>query len=410
MNFLLLSYNFSPEPTGIGKYNGELAEYLSGIGHQVTVITGYPYYPQWKVSAGYPKHRYSQEEVFNLRVIRCPLYVPENPSGLKRMLQDFSFLFTSFLALNWLMLQRKRYDVVLAVSPSFLNGLTALWYRLFFRKAKIVYHLQDLQVDAAKDLGLIKFNPLINVLLALENFIFKRVDVISTITEGMLNKIAKRGLYLKQQIIFPNWTEIVKPGFLDASSIHAHFNIPIDARIIFYSGAIGEKQGLEMLFDVAELCKHKIQDAVFIIAGEGPYKDKLKQLSERRALSNLSFIPIQEKHIYLELVQAATVNLVIQKRSASDLVMPSKLATILGAGGIAIISTEKGSTIEKLIEEYGVAVAVEPESPRQLFDAIHQVIAFPTLSADISNRAISYAQNHISKEKVIDAFIDRLSL
>ena len=410
MNFLLLSYNFSPEPTGIGKYNGELADYLSGIGHQVTVITGYPYYPQWKVSAGYPKHWYSQEDVSNLRIMRCPLYVPENPSGLKRMLQDFSFLFTSFWALNWLMLQRKRYDVVLAVSPSFLNGLLGLWYRLFFRNSKLVYHLQDLQVDAAKDLGLIKFTPLINVLLAVENFIFRKVDILSTITAGMQNKITKRGLYLKQQIIFPNWTEIVKPGCLDASSIHAHFNIPKDARIIFYSGAIGEKQGLEMLFDVAELCKHKIPEAVFIIAGDGPYKAKLKQLSEKRALSNLRFIPIQEKQIYLELLQAATVNLVIQKRSASDLVMPSKLATILGAGGVAIISTEKGSSIDKLIEEHGVAFAVEPESPRQLFEAIHQVIASPVLSAEISNRAISYAHNHISKEKVIDAFIDKLSL
>lgn len=99
---LLISHNFSPEPTGIGKYNGEMMDWLAANGNDCDVITTFPYYPFWKVQAPY-KNRWYKKEVINypasnakLTLYRCPSYVPADPTGKKRIIQDFSY-WTSML-------------------------------------------------------------------------------------------------------------------------------------------------------------------------------------------------------------------------------------------------------------------------------------------------------------------------
>ena len=94
-SILILGINFYPENIGIGKYTGELAFYLAQLGKKVKVITGFPYYPHWKIFKGYGNWFYQTKEVNNVSVTRCPIYVPGYLSGSKRMLQDLSFFVTS---------------------------------------------------------------------------------------------------------------------------------------------------------------------------------------------------------------------------------------------------------------------------------------------------------------------------
>lgn len=100
---LLIGYNYAPEPTGIGKYSGEMMAWLAKNGYDCTVVTTYPYYPHWAVQAPYRKRRFwYQKETEQLApgavvtVYRCPMYVPAKPTGLKRMLLDFSFSLSAF--------------------------------------------------------------------------------------------------------------------------------------------------------------------------------------------------------------------------------------------------------------------------------------------------------------------------
>ena len=84
MKILLYGLNYAPEPVGIGKYSGELAEWLASQGHQVRVITAPPYFPEWRISSPY-RNRYSLKQCQGVRVLRCPLWVPRRPSGLTRL-------------------------------------------------------------------------------------------------------------------------------------------------------------------------------------------------------------------------------------------------------------------------------------------------------------------------------------
>ena len=100
MKILLYSLNFAPELTGIGKYSGEMANWLAGHGHEVHVVCAVPYYPEWRVHAGFGGWRWQrriepQAGGGSVTVVRCPLWVPARPSGAKRLLHLLSFALTS---------------------------------------------------------------------------------------------------------------------------------------------------------------------------------------------------------------------------------------------------------------------------------------------------------------------------
>lgn len=124
MKILVYGINYSPELTGIGKYTGEMVEWLAAQGHEVRVITAPPYYPQWQVGENYSAWRYKREEGA-ATVWRCPLYVPKQPSTLKRLLHLGSFAVSSFFPL---MAQRRWKPACMISLPA--NVLTrSIWRR-----------------------------------------------------------------------------------------------------------------------------------------------------------------------------------------------------------------------------------------------------------------------------------------
>src|SRR5690554_5475594 len=210
-SILLIGYNFSPEPTGIGKYSGEMLSWLGEKGYDCSVITTYPYYPYWEVQEPYFKNRFwykTENQKLssgkNIRVHRCPIYVPKNPTGLKRVLLDLSFLISATVKIAQL-IPRKKYDYVITVVPSFQFGLLGVLYKMF-RRSKFLYHIQDLQIEAARDLDLIKSKRVTQVLFKVENFIFRHADYISTISEGMAAKIRKKSK--KEIYLLANWVDV----------------------------------------------------------------------------------------------------------------------------------------------------------------------------------------------------------
>ncbi|MDQ6755980.1 MAG: colanic acid biosynthesis glycosyltransferase WcaI, partial [Bacteroidota bacterium] len=269
---LLFSGNFTPELTGIGKYNGEMIEWLTSRGIECTVVTTYPYYPQWKVQHQYKNKSfwYRKETVYsgtknnNFTIIRCPHYIPKHPSGFKRILSDFTIFFSEFFVLL-ILLFRKKYDYVMEVAPPLPGGLLAVIYKKC-RKAIFLYHIQDLQIDAAKDLKLVRSGTVLNTLLFLERIIFKNTDIISSISEGMVKKIEHKSN--KKAILFPNWAD---SSFypIQEETIKADYGILHTDKVIMYSGAIGEKQGLEIILDCAKEFSGKT-GIKFVISGSGP--------------------------------------------------------------------------------------------------------------------------------------------
>ena len=153
MKILIYGLNYHPELTGIGKYTGEMAEWLAKNGHKVRVVTAPPYYPKWKTGKNFSSFRYRIETLNGVKVFRCPLYIPRKPNGLTRILHLLSFSLSSLLIIIYQYTWRPH--VVINVIPSIFSAFAALLGAALCN-AKTWLHIQDFELDAAFNLGILK--------------------------------------------------------------------------------------------------------------------------------------------------------------------------------------------------------------------------------------------------------------
>jgi colanic acid biosynthesis glycosyl transferase WcaI len=399
MRILVYGINYHPEKVGIGKYTTEMCEWLAQKGNEVQVITAMPFYPYWEVISSYKKKLWSTEIINNVKIRRCPLYVPKKVTGTTRIIHEISFVFSSlpFWGINLF----RKFDAVICIAPPLQLGMPALLYKLF-HKTRFVYHVQDLQLDAAKQLNLIKSNFILNAISFVERMILNRCDFVSTISEGMARNILKKNVKSEKIIFLKNWVDIksILPGKSN-HRIRELFGVPDGNKVVLYSGNMGEKQGLEILIPVAEQLKNT--EVVFILIGEGAFKDQLRQMTEQRGLSNIKMFPLQPAELLPEILNMADLHLVLQKRAASDLVMPSKLTTILAVGGAAIVSTEPGTTLYEVTADNQIAIIVEPENAIALRDKIAYHIQND--NELIKQNARNYAVKYLAKDDILSSFL-----
>jgi colanic acid biosynthesis glycosyl transferase WcaI len=287
----------------------------------------------------------------------------------------------------------------MVVSPPFLAGLLGLMYSKL-KKSKFVYHIQDLQIDAAINLGMIKSRFLINLIYKTEVYILRRADFVSSISEGMIKEIKNK--YQREVILFPNWvdTETFFP-IPDKLSLNAKFGYNPYDKIVLYSGAIGEKQGLINMLNSAKAL-NKLSNVKFVISGTGPYKEKLIESAKTMGINNITFLPLQDVSAFNELLNLASVHLVLQKRSDNELFLPSKLATILSVGGLAIVTASENTNLFRLVADNGVGFAIEPEDEFILTKAIET--AMVSDHEEIKKNAFQFAINNLEKKKVLSDY------
>lgn len=404
MRILLYGINYSPELTGIGKYTGEMAEWLAAKGHEVHVITAMPYYPEWSVHAAYKGKAWHTEQINGVHVHRTPLYVPKDVGAAKRIVHEFSFLLSS--GVHWFKLFfTNRFDVVFSIAPPFHLAI-APWVYRWLKKTIWINHIQDLQVDAAKDLGMIKNKALLNIMFKMEAFFLNRATRVATISEGMQKKILAKKIEAQRLLFFPNWVDskVVYP-LSRKRSMRQELGFTDADKIVLYSGNLGEKQGLDAIIQVASQLRSNNQ-IKFVICGSGGAKQKLMDMSKELALDNVFFFGLQPYEKLASLLAMADLHLVLQKASAADLVMPSKLTGILAAGGCALITAEPGTTLYDVVNQYKMGFLVPPESVERLTETIH--VALSQDNALIKENARRYSEQYLEKDKILTAFEEDL--
>lgn len=400
MKILIFGINYYPELTGIGKYTGEMAAWLAAQGHEVAVVTAPPYYPEWDIHPAYKGKKWFKEIIDGVTVYRVPIYVPKKVTSKKRIVHEFSFLggvFPQWFAL----LLKKKYEVVININPPFHLGFFALLYAKI-KRARLLTHIQDLQIDAAKDLGMINNKRLLNWMFKSERYLLNNSHGVSSISLGMKRKIIDKGVPLEKYIMFPNWVDegAIRPLSLQ-HSLRSEWNIPMEDKVVLYSGNLGEKQGLDIIIDAAEQFRD-VGKLHFLIVGSGGYKETLEKMAKKKELRNVQFFPLQPYPKLSALLACADIHLVLQKKSAADLVMPSKLTSILAAGGCPLVTAMPNTTLHDLILEEKIGVVVEPESVGALCSGLKYM-----LKEDLNvfkEAARTYAVKNLSKEQIMRTF------
>jgi colanic acid biosynthesis glycosyl transferase WcaI len=398
LRILLYGINYAPELTGIGKYTGEMAAFLAASGDEVEVITAPPYYPHWSVQGGYA-NAYREEYIDGVRVYRCPLYVPGEVTGPKRILHEFSFVLSSLR--YWIPRYFRRYDAIVCISPPFHLGFPGLVHK-WLHGTRVINHIQDLQVDAARDLGIIKNRSLLRFLEQAERWLLRRMSLVTTISTGMRSKLLAKGLPEEQLALFPNWVdnELVYP-VARADSLRADWGFAENDRVVLYAGNLGEKQGLEQILLLAERLRN-VARLTFVIVGEGGAKDRLIAERDRLGLGNVQFKPLQPLELLAPMLAAADVHLVLQKKAAADLVLPSKLTNILAVGGHALITAEPGTTLYDTAQEHRLGTIVAPEDIDALEVGLTEILTGHR--HDDAAGAADYAHDYLAKETILSHF------
>lgn len=397
MRILIYSMHFWPEPTGIGKYSGEMAFWLAQRGHDVRVICSPPWYPHWKVQQPYSGRRFEVEKVNGLSVTRCPIWVPLQPRGFTRILCLGSFALTSivgaFRAVRW------RPDVVFAVEPPFFCLPCALTVaRLTGAKAWL--HIQDFEVDAALQLGLFRLPGSGRLLRWLEAFLFRRFDRCSTISERMLEILEQRSGKAERCLLFRNWVDLASIRPLNDPSTFRHLlNLNPNQKVALYSGNMGEKQGLEIIIEAAQVLRHRA-DLVFVLCGNGSAADRIRALGTE--LPNIRWLPVQPVEQLNSLLNLADVHLLPQRADAADLVMPSKLTGMLASGRPVIATATPGTQIHNVVSHCGLTC--EPGNPTDFAAAILKLADDKELREQLGQRARSIAESELSRESILAGF------
>ena len=396
MKILLLGLNYAPELIGTGPYTAGLVQALAERGHEVCAVVGQPYYPEWRPRPG---HRgWSREDLGSVRICRVPHFIPARPSGAMRLLHQFSFaLAAAPILLSEAMFWRP--DRVIAIAPSLMAApLALLAARLCGASAWL--HLQDFEFEAAVATGLVSKNRGIAKLLgAVERWILRGFGRVSTISPAMCRRLAEKGVLRERVAEHRNWGDLAEVSPLARPSLFRQKFGITTTHVALYSGALGRKQGLDLIIKAARCLTHR-DDITFVICGNGPYRAELEAMAA--GLHNVRFFDLQPREQLGELLGLATVHLLPQIAGAADLVLPSKLANMLASGRPVIATAAKGTGIFDEIE--GCGLAVEPGDAVALGRAIERLCDDPALSQGLGEAARRRAERRWHRETILGHF------
>lgn len=401
MRLLIYGLNTAPEPTGTGRYTGELAAWLAARGHEIRVVAAPPYYPAWRVADGYRGYAWREERRDGVLVFRCPLYVPARPRGVTRVLHLSSFALSS-LPVVLAQARRFRPCVLLAVAPTLACAPAALMAARLGRCPGWL-HVQDFEIDAAAALGLLA-GAAGRLAGALERRILAGFDHVSSITPAMCRRLEDKGVARGRISLLPNWVdcEAIRP--LPApSGFRAELGIAPEAVVALYAGNLGEKQGVETLSQIA-LSLSPDSAIHLVVAGEGAARQRLEaKLSGR---PRVTLLPLQPAERLNALLNLADVHLLPQRADAADLVMPSKLSGMLASGRPVIAGAAPGTALAEAVE--GCGIAVPPGDASAMLAAVEALARDPERRRLLGDAARARALAAWDRGAILGAFEARL--
>lgn len=368
MRLLVWGINYAPEITGIAPHNVALCEFLERNAHDVEMVTTFAYYPAWRKRDEDRGRIYRTDVVDGVRVHRCWHFVPRRVSAWKRIIHEGTFVLTSTLRMLFL----KRPDIYVIASPPLLLG-TAAWFVGKVKGAPFVFHVQDLQPDAAVGLGMLKPSVLTQALYWLEAFAYRHAIRVSGISPEILDAFRRKAIPESKLILFPNAIALPKDNEIPARGrFRAKHGFSPNEFLAIYAGNLGIKQGLALLLEAAELLRSD-RDIRIVIAGDGAARESLEKEMQARSLANVSMLPLQFGEDYKELLVDADVSLITQQSGSGNAFFPSKLLVTLAYSSPVVTVADEESALARVVTDGKFGRNIVPDRPELLANALREL-------------------------------------
>ena len=401
MRVIVWGINYAPEFTGIAPHSVALCEDLRARGHDVEMITSFPYYPTWEKRPEDRATLYRTDVVNGVTVRRCWQFVPARVSAWKRIAHEGSFIATSFLRA----LSRPRPDVFVMISPPLLLGAAAA-IASRMKRAPYVYHVQDMQPDAAVGLGMLRAGRFTRALYALERIAYRHAARVSGITQGMLKSFRAKGVPEAKLVYFPNAISLAPASqAVERGSFRERHGFRDDEFLAAYAGNLGVKQGLEILIEAAQrLTDPRIR---VIICGDGAQREVLSQRVAELRLPNVTMLPLHAGRDYDALLQGVDLCFITQQAGSGNSFFPSKLLGLLAASKPVVTVAAPSCELACALTEGAFGVNIAPGDPDELARALTALAADPQQRAAYGAAGRDYVQQ-FEKQHVFDTFAREL--
>jgi colanic acid biosynthesis glycosyl transferase WcaI len=347
MRVLISSINFAPDHAGIGVYSTDFPLYLAEMQHEVTMATGFSYYPTWEKRAEDSGKWFESETYQGVSVLRGYLYVPKKATAVKRLIHELTFCF--FAGIN--MFRAKRPHVIVIFTPPFFLGFSALLVS-WIRRCPLVVNIQDLPLDAALALGMIRPSPVSRILLRLESWLYRKADLVVTISDSMMENVLAKGVAPEKTQLVPNWIDVEKYSKTHQSGLfRSQYPQSAGKTCVAYAGNLGVKQGVDLLLKLAQA---QVADPsyYFFIIGDGADKVRLQEMAAEMRLPNVTFLPFFSPDDYLAMLADVEIIFVAQRSGAGNNFFPSKLLGLMAQRKALLVAADEDSELAKKIHEF----------------------------------------------------------
>lgn len=399
MHLLVIGINYFPEMTSVAPFTTGLCEHLVKHGHRVSVISAFPYYPQWRIYDKYRGLLYKREQINGVDVRRVIHFIPSKPRNLvQRLFHDISFSFNAMMAI----LLVGSFDGIYCSSPPpFLPPVA--WLASRIRHVPFAMKLTDLAAAAATSLRIIDEQAwLVRWAHLLEKFNYVSAAGISVLCPAFKKNLIRMGVPPEKISLVPDWADVESIHPLPRQNIFRRQNgLEEKDYVVLHAGNMGLKQGLRTTVEAARLNDALFPDIKWLLVGDGEERQHLQRLVAEYGLAALRILPLQPKDTFPFVLAAADVLLLVQKASVTDTVIPSKLLTYMAAGRPIVASVNRYSEAAHCVQDGNCGLIVPPEDPRSLIDAIKYLRSKPAEAERLGANGRAYVKERFAKQIVL---------
>lgn len=371
MKILFLTQYYPPETGAAPLRAHHFAVRLVRNGNDVTVLTGMPNHPSGVKLPAYRRKLACREEHDGVRVFRCALFATPRKTFATRMLNQLSFMVTSFLG----GCRVGGCDVILVSSPPLFLGLSA-WLLGLVKGVPFILDIRDYWPQAAVALGQLRGRLVISLATGLENFLYRRAARLVAVTPGMRRLMLEREIPRHRIALVANGADLecFSPGVPSATPAGTAQSGSGECTVL-YSGTHGLVHGMEIILDAAELLLDD-ERVRFLLVGDGVAKQALVEDAKRRSLDNIEFVPSLQPDELVEVIRDADVCIASTTSGAfSAGTIPVKVFDYMACAK-PVVAAVSGDA-RAVVEDSGGGIVVEPGDARGFADAIRVFIDDP---------------------------------
>jgi len=404
VKILYVSQHYPPEMGALSGRASELAKHWAAAGHESTVLTGFPNHPAGVIAPEY-RSRFRRgffcESLDGVRVARTWLLPFPNRKPLERILNYTSFCASACVTGSFL----PRPQVVIGTSPPLLIAVAG-YVIARVKRVPFIFEVRDLWPESLEGVGLgANESTIYKIVHHIVKFLYKHSDHIVVVTPAFKDHIVKHwGVAPEKISLVYNGVETgtFTPG---QPPPELRRKLGLEGKFIAsYIGTMGMAHGLETILEAAALLRDRLPSLVFLMVGDGTYREKLANEARERDLTNIVILEQQPREAIPDIIRMSDACLVLLKKSdVFKTVIPTKMLEFMSCGKPSVLGVD--GQAREILEDANAGVCIEPENAAQLADALARLQGDPMLREKLGSNGRQYVVARLSRSTTAQEYV-----